>query len=128
VVATPLLRTPNGEFISLQVYSLAEALYDTPFYSMAQDKTYLPTLARNRGAFTENFVAERLRLVFGPDSVFPNVDLYRGKDRIGEIDVLVVWGYRAVVVQSKSKRLTLEARKGNDQVIRADFQMSVNLW
>jgi hypothetical protein len=125
VTATPLLRTPNGEFISLQVYSLAEALYDAPFYWMAQDKAYLPTLARNRGAFTENFVAERLRLVFGADSVFPNVDLYRGKDKAGEIDVLVVWGNRAVVVQSKSKRLTLEARKGNDQVIRADFQKSV---
>ncbi len=125
VAATPLLRMPNGEFISMQFYSLAEALYDTPFYWMAQDLTYLPTLARNRGAFTENFVAERLRLVFGADNVFPNVDLYRGKDKTGEIDVLVVWGNRAVVVQSKSKRLTLEARKGNDQVIRADFQKSV---
>jgi len=125
VAASPLLRTPNGEFISLQFYSLAEALYEAPFYWMAQDKVYLPTLARNRGAFTESFVTERLRLVFGADSVFPNVDLYRGKDKIGEIDVLVVWGNRAIVVQSKSKRLTLEARKGNDQVIRADFQKSV---
>ena len=125
VAATPLLRTPNGEFVSLQVYSLAEALYEAPFYWMAQDKGYRPTLARNRGAFTENFVTERLRLVFGAESVFPNVILYRGKNKIGEIDVLVVWGNRAVVVQSKSKRLTLEARKGNDQVIRADFQKSV---
>lgn len=125
IAATPLLRTPNGEFLSLQAYSLAEALYDAPFYWMAQDKRYLPTLARNRGRFTEEFVAERLCLVFGADRVFPNVDLYRGKDKIGEIDVLVVWGNRAVVVQAKSKRLTLEARKGNDQVIRADFQKSV---
>lgn len=125
VAATPLLRMPNGDFLSLQAYSLAEALYDAPFYWMAQDKAYLPTLARNRGRFTEDFVAERLRLVFGADRVFQNVDLYRGKDKIGETDVLVVWGNRAVVVQAKSKRLTLEARKGNDQVIRADFQKSV---
>ena len=125
VTATPLLLTPNDEFVSLQIYSLAEALYDAPFYWMAQDKAYLPTLARNRGAFTEDFVAERLRLVFGVESVFPNVNLYRGKDKIGEIDVLVVWGNRAVVVQSKAKRLTLDARKGNDQVIRADFKKSV---
>lgn len=125
VAATPLLRMPNGEYLSLQVYSLAEALYDAPFYWMAQDKAYLPTLARNRGRFTEDFVADRLRLVFGADRVFPNIDLYRGKDKIGEIDVLVLWGNRAVVIQAKSKRLTLEARKGNDQVIRADFQRSV---
>jgi len=39
--------------------------------------------------------------------------------------VLVVWGDRAIIVQSKSKRLTLAARKGNDQVIRDDFKKSV---
>jgi hypothetical protein len=125
VAATPLLRSASGDFISLQIYSLAEALYDAPFYWMAQDSAYLPALARNRGAFTENFVAERLRLVFDADSVSSNIDLYLGKDKIGEIDVLVLWGNRAVVVQCKSKRLTLEARKGNDHLIRADFQKSV---
>jgi hypothetical protein len=126
VCATPLLRMPNGEFLSLQSYTLAEALYDTPFYWMAQDKAYLPTLTKHRGDFTERFVAERLSLVFGRERVYANVDIQETKaTRVSEIDVLVVWGDRAIVVQAKSKRLTLEARKGNDQVIRDDFKKSV---
>lgn len=126
LAATPLLRTPSGEYLSLQAYTLAEAIYDAPFYWMAQDKSYLPTLTKNRGDFTENFVAERLSLVFGSQHVFLNVDVFENKStKASDIDVLVVWGNRVIIVQAKSKRLTLEARKGNDQVIRDDFKKAV---
>lgn len=126
IASTPLLRVPDGRFLSLQAYALAESLYETPFYWMAQDKAYLPALTEHRGDFTESFVAERLALVFGRDRVFTNVDIHETKaTRIGEIDVLVVWGDRALVVQTKSKRLTVEARKGNDPVLRDDFKKSV---
>nr|WP_281722008.1 hypothetical protein [Nitrosomonas nitrosa] len=117
ITAAPLLRMPSGEFLSLQFYSLAEAIYEAPFYWMAQDKQYQPTLTKNRGDFTENFVAERLRLVFGVEHVHLNVDVFETKAaKISDIDVLVVWGNRVIIVQAKSKRLTLESRKGNDQV------------
>jgi hypothetical protein len=43
----------------------------------------------------------------------------------GEIDVLVVFGNRAIVLQAKSKRLTLESRKGNDFQLRDDFKKSI---
>ena len=126
VTATPLLRMPSGEFLSLLPYSLAEAIYDTPFYWMAQDKVYYQTLTKNRGDFTENFVAERLGLIFGTEHVHRNVDVIETKSTtVSEIDVLVVWANRIIVVQAKSKRLTLEARKGNDRVIREDFKKSV---
>lgn len=126
VSSTPLLRMPDGHFISLQSYGLAEALYEAPYYWMTQDRSYLPTLAENRGRFTEAFVAERLMRVFGAEQVHANVDIYESKaTKVGEIDVLVIWGNRAIVVQAKSKRLTLEARKGNDQCIRDDFRKSV---
>ena len=45
----------------------------------------------------------------------------KGK-KVGEIDVLVIFGDRAIVLQAKSKRLTLEARKGNDNQIKDDFK------
>lgn len=126
VCAMPLLRMPSGEFLSLQSYALAEALYDTPFYWMAQDKAYLPVLTKHRGDFTEGFVAERIALVFGAERVYANVNIRETKaTKAGEIDVLVVWGDRAIIVQAKSKRLTLDARKGNDQIIRDDFKKSV---
>jgi hypothetical protein len=89
---------------------------------MGQDKLYLPTANMNRGQFTETFAYKRLVSVFGKDRVWRNVNLYRAKgERVGEIDVLVVLGDRAIIVQCKSKRLTLEARKGNDLALSRDF-------
>lgn len=126
ITATPLLRMPSGKFLSLQSYSLAEAIYEAPFYWMAQDKAYLPTLNKNRGDFTENFIADRLGLVFGTEHVYQNVDIIETKtETVSEIDTLVIWANRVIVVQAKSKRLTLEARKGNDPVIRDDFKKAV---
>lgn len=126
MTATPLLRLPTGCFLSLQSYALAEAMYDSPFYWMLPDKTYQSQRDKHRGEFTENFVAERLAAVFGPERVLTNVDIWQGKGtKIAEIDVLVLWADRAIIVQAKSKRLTVEARKGNDQVIRDDFKKSV---
>lgn len=128
ITAMPLLRTPSGEFLSLQTYSLAEAIYEAPHHWMYQDKAYRPTLSKNRGDFTENFVAERLGLVFGKDRVHLNVDIFKTKAaKVSDVDVLVVWGNRIIIVQAKSKRLTFESRKGNDQVIRSDFKKAVQV-
>lgn len=89
---------------------------------MYLDKAYSPKATANCGRFAETFAYERLVLTFGKHNVWRNVNLYRAKgDRIGEIDVLVVFGDRAIVVQCKSKRLTLEARRGNDLALGKDF-------
>lgn len=125
ITATPLLRSPDGRFVSLQNYALAEAIYDSPFYWMQNDKAYRPHRDRHRGEFTENFVAERLKAVFGAERVLSNIDIWQGKSKVAEIDVLVLWADRAIIVQAKAKRLTVEGRKGNDQVIRDDFKKSV---
>lgn len=126
VSSRPLLKMPNGDLLSLQAYAISESLYESPFYWMAQDKSYLPTLSKHRGDFTESFVVERLSLVFGINNVYSNVDIYQNKSTIvSDIDTLVVWGNRLIIVQAKSKRLSLEARKGNDRVIRDDFKKAV---
>ena len=67
-------------------------------------------------------------MVFGSEHVHLNVDVFETKaTKVSDIDVLVVWGNRIVIVQAKSKRLTLESRKGNDQVIRDDFKKAVQM-
>ena len=122
----PLIRVDEKSFLLLQRYSLAEALYDTPFYWMTGDKEYVSQALRHRGEFTEDFARERLEHVFGKKHVYANVDIVESKSkRVGEIDVLVVFGNRAIVVQAKSKRLTLEARRGNDGQIKDDFKKAV---
>jgi hypothetical protein len=123
--AYPILRSPDGGYVSLQTYGVVEAIYDSPFYWMAGDKTYKDTAFANRGAFTEDLVAKRLSTAFGASHVHRNVYIMRKGVQLTEADVLVLFADRAVVVQCKSKKLTLEARKGNDLQLREDFKKSV---
>lgn len=128
VNALPILRSDGDDRMLFLYVSLTEALYETPFYWMNGDKAYAATAMKNRGAFTEEFSAARLERVFGTDSVFRNVDIWETsacKKKLGEIDALVLIGDRAIVVQAKSKKLTLTARKGNDLQLRADFKAAV---
>ena len=124
--ASPLIPVGDDTFIILNIYSLCEALYEGPFYWMCKDKKYINTAAQHRGQFTEEFCKERLELVFGKNNVYQNINIFEEENKkLGEIDVLVIFGNRAVVVQAKSKRMTLQARKGHDDQIQEDFKKSV---
>ncbi len=124
--ASPLIRMPDGNFLLFHIYSLVEALYEAPFYWMGADKAYVSIAMQNRGVFVEQFAVERLRQVFGAENVLANIDIYESKGtKLAEIDVLVLFGNRALIIQAKSKRLTLEARRGNDLQIKDDFKKSI---
>ena len=124
--ATPLLRLSGGRFLLFHIYSLDEALYESPAFWLAADRDYAATATTHRGEFPERFTRQRLADVFGPVAVYSNVLLPDGKKaRHGEIDVLVVFGDHAIIVQNKSKRLTIEARQGNETQIRDDFKKAV---
>jgi len=126
VNAMPILARGDDRFILFHWNALAEALYEAPFYWLGADKSYAPKALKHRGEFTEGFALDRLRKVFGRDRVFHGVNIQRGKgDRVGEIDVLVLFGDRAIVLQAKSKRLTLEARRGNVLQIKGDFKAAI---
>jgi SEC-C motif len=126
VSAMPILTVGDGRLLLLEQYTLEQSLYESPFYWMCGNLAYLDVALRHRGKFVESFALGRLESVFGKQAVFPNVRISgsKGKDA-GEIDALVLFADRAIVVQAKSKRLTLQARKGNDNVIRDDFKKSV---
>jgi hypothetical protein len=125
VSAWPLLPTDRGTVLLFSHYAIYEALYESPFFWMLEDKPYRPTAAKNRGAFTEQFAARRLVAVFGREHVYTNVNLHRGKDIVGEADVLVIYGDRLIIVQAKAKKLTIEARKGNDNQLKKDFTAAI---
>jgi hypothetical protein len=125
VAAWPLLPTERGTVLLFSHYAIYEALYESPFFWMWDDKSYRPTAAKHRGNFTEQFASRRLAGVFGSEHVHPNVNLYRGKDIVGEADVLVVYADRLIIVQAKAKKLTIAARKGNDSQLNADFAAAI---
>lgn len=123
--AFPIIKLDEDEYISFQSYSLWEALYESPFFWFNSDKTYSATASDNRGAFTEDFSAKRLETVFGKNNVYTNIDIFEGKNKTGEIDVLVTFGHIALVIQAKSKKLTISARKGNSNQLKNDFKKAV---
>lgn len=121
----PFIKKDENTYILLQHYDFFESLYESPFYWFLQDKNYKNIAAKHRGDFAENFVCETLIKVFGQDNVYKNIEIYDSKTRISEIDVLVVFGNRAIVVQIKSKRLTAESKKGNADTIDDDFKKAI---
>jgi hypothetical protein len=126
VNAKPLLRVSDGSFFSFHPASIAEALYESPFYWMLKHKTYKAAASKHRGEFTEEYCHSRLVKIFGDRRVHSNIELIDSHGNAsGEVDVLVVFGDRALVLQAKSKRLTLEARKGNDLQLQEDFKLAV---
>lgn len=123
--AKPLIQLDDTRYVLLQIYSIAEAFYESPYYWMLSDKGYSNEASKNRCDFSESFTAEKLQKVFGEKRVYKNVKIFLKKKIVNEIDVLVLFSDRAIVIQDKSKKLTLEARKGNDQKIKEDFLGSV---
>jgi hypothetical protein len=93
---------------------------------MVKDKQYTDCAGKNRGQFTEEFARQRFALVFGEERVLQGVNVFRSKNELlTDIDVLVLFGNRAIVVQAKSQKLTLLARRGNDGQIKEDFRKAI---
>lgn len=125
-IATPIIQVDDDRFILFHFNALADALYESPFYWLGADKAYVDTAMKHRGQFTEAFALRRLSSVFGSSRVYQGVNIDREKgDRVGEIDVLVLFGDRAIVLQAKSKRLTMESRRGNDLKLKVDFKAAI---
>ncbi len=121
----PIIKINEGEYILFHSYSLLEALYETPLHWLINDESYKRS-GENRGDFTESFSEKRLKLVFGEKRVFSNIEIYRNKkSRMGEIDVLVTYGNRAIILEAKSKKLTNESRKGNLNKLKDDFMKAI---
>ncbi|MHA3050861.1 YecA family protein [Acinetobacter sp. ANC 4640] len=124
--AYPIIKLNDDFFISLQSYSLWESLYENPFFWFNADLSYKSIASKNRGQFTEDFSEHCLNSVFESKNIYKNINIHNGKDIVGEIDVLVIFGKYALVIQAKSKKLTIEARKGNNLKIKDDFKKAVH--
>ena len=125
VAVAPIVEI--GEFLYVAMeYRLCESVYESPFYWMMADNEYKATHADHRGQFLEESAAQILSSVFGSQNVHENVVVSRnGRDRDGEVDVLVAYGEFVVVVQAKSKRVTLKARAGDTHALKADFEGAI---
>lgn len=122
----PIIEIDHETYYLPIAFSLAQSVYESPFYWMHRDGADSQITQKNRGEYAESLTFELCQKVFGSNSVHRNVDLYRKKgERIGEVDVLVLHSECALLFQVKSKRLTESARMGKDDQVRRDFQGAV---
>lgn len=121
----PIIPIDSGKYILFQSYNLAESSYETPFFWMSQDQDYAEKAKENRGAFTEGFSAKRLGAVLGTERVYSNVKIKKGKEIVGEIDVFAIYADRAIILEAKSKKLTVASKTGSDEHIKKDFNLAV---
>jgi len=121
----PLLVLDDSKVCLLQSHSLCESLYVSPIFWMLQDKGYRTEASEHRGQHLEEQTTAFFERAFGSERVYTNVELYRGKKRVGEIDTLVLFSDRAIVVQAKAKTLTLRAQQGDLAVVKDDFGKAI---
>ncbi len=120
----PLIPLGEDRFLIFDPIALSQSLYESPIFWMRHTE-YEVAAREHRGAFTEELSFDLLRRVFGAEHVYANVKLKQGNTDVDEIDVLVLYGDRAIVLQAKSKSLTIAARKGDSQRLQMDFQGAV---
>lgn len=126
LTASPIIPLESNRFFIPIPYSIFEAVYESPYYWMVEDKQYRDKLAENRGKAGEEITYELLKNVLGENRVFKSVKIEskKGHDDT-DVDVLCILGSKAICVQVKSKKLTRLSRKGNLQQLKKDFKGAI---
>lgn len=122
--ANPVIKLTNGSYLVPVLIDLYQAVYNRPFHLMISDDAYTTTAGTNRGISAEKIVYSLLSKVFGESNTFRSVNLIKGKNSLSDIDVLCVCGNYALVVQVKSKQLTMTARTGDNEKFAKDFKLA----
>lgn len=119
----PIIHLPDGRWFLPLYYLLAEAVYESPFYWMCEDKEYIRKALHNRGKVGEDIVYNLLKPVFGENNVFQSVKIKTSREKTAtDIDVLCLLGNKALCVQVKSKKMTIAARRGEIDALIKDFK------
>jgi len=122
----PLININNGKYFIPINYLVAEAVYETPFYWMYEDKTYLNKASKHRGDVGEEIAYDFLSKIFGIENTYKSVLVTTKKGQPEtDIDVLCTLGNKALCVQIKSKKLTINAKRGDAAQLSKDFQGAI---
>lgn len=123
---SPIVKIGNDKYFIPLVYTVYNAIYDAPFYWMNSDEKYRKKAGTNRGNAGEDIAYEILSPIFGPKNTYKNIVIKNRQHKdITDIDILCVYGGKALCVQIKSKRLTLSSKKGDWATQQNDFRLAV---
>ena len=121
----PVITLVDGRYWVPILANLAESIYESPYYWMDKDEEYKDTASKNRGTTAEVITRDLLIPAFGSNRVHRGVKVRRVKTDITDLDTLAISGNKALIVQCKSKKLTITARSGDGPTIRTDFKKAI---
>lgn len=122
----PILKLEDEKYLLPVGFNLFRSIYESPYYWMSQDKSYLNIASKHRGESTEEIAYSLLKEVFGAENIHTNVSIGKSKHKlISEVDVIAIQGNKAIIVQAKSKKLTLLSRGGDAKSLETDFNEAV---
>ena len=127
IQSSPIICLKDDLYFLPVHFALAQSIYESPFYWMGFDEAYQDIAAKNRGQALEELAFGMLANVFGGDAVHKGVQVYRKgtKESITDIDVLAIAGNKALIVQAKSKKLTVLSRMGHSESLKRDFKAAI---
>ena len=125
VYSRPIVALGDGQYCIPILPNLPKAIYESPYYWMIEDDQYRDAALSNRGDATESVTHDMMVPISDPVGFSEESRSERGKTDITDIDVLAVSGNKAVIAQCKSKKLTIDARRGDGTALRNDFTMAV---
>ncbi|QHN04779.1 hypothetical protein FTO74_16485 [Granulicella sp. WH15] len=103
--------------------ALDEVLYSTFFFDLMADESYKSTFESSRAKVLEELSTSFLRRIFPAGDVYLNPRYLNGEEFA---DALVVYDAKVLIVQCKSKGLTLAAHRGeNEAALKSDLQKAI---
>ena len=121
----PIIEIQDNIYFLPNKMLLASAIYKSPLYRMRQNAKYVNKANKHIGDVTEDIAAEYFVDIFGVDNVYKDIDIYVGRNRVTDIDVMGVLGNTIVIAQNKSKKMTQAALSGDVDKIKDDFEKAV---
>jgi len=129
----PIVKVGQDRYFLPIPFLLAQAIYDSPFHWITEDKKYFNfSHTNNRGMAGEDIVHDIMMPLFGSSRIFRNISIThtiserrKGANNKTEIDVLCILGSKALCIQVKSKPLTSLSRQGDDYQLKKDFNAVV---
>jgi len=114
----------NGQFFWIFApNALNEVLYSTFFFDLMADESYKSTFESSRAKVLEELSASFFRRIFPAGNVYLNPRYLNGEEFA---DALVVYDGKVLIVQCKSKGLTLAAHRGeNEAALKTDLQKAI---
>ena len=125
VTTRPIIDLADDRYFLPLFPNLTQAIYEGPFYWTTSDPAYRDIAFKHRGEATEKLTYQLLAPLFPNASIYRDVKVKIGSNDLTDIDVLAVSGNKAIIVQCKSKKLTLDARAGNLEKLAYDFAKAV---